>query len=77
MAINMRYAVTRLGGMGVEEVIVDNCRSGDEAADKAYKPGCKIIGVHPAQLDEPAGLKSERRSFASKVAADTAERDAA
>ena len=76
MSVNMRYAVTRMGGMGTEEIIVDGCVSGDEAAAKAFKPGCKIIGVHPAQADEPAGLKSDRRRHVSTVATDIAARDA-
>ena len=76
MAINRRYAVTRMGGMGTEEVIVDDCGSGDEAAAKAFKPGCKIIGVHPAHADEPTGIKTDRRRGVSALAAEIAARDA-
>ena len=73
---NMRYAVTRRGGAGIEEVIVDGCASGDEAALKGYKPGCFVIGVHPAPLNEPEGLKSDRRKGVSTIAADMTARDA-
>ena len=74
--VNKRYAVTRRGGMGIEEVIVDDCNSGDEAAAKAYKPGCMIIGVHPAQLDESPAIKSERRRAAATIADEMTARDA-
>ena len=73
---NRRYAVTRLGGMGVEEIIIEDADSGDDAAVRAYKPGCKIIGVHPAQLDEPAGIKAARRGGVSALAAEMQARDA-
>lgn len=71
----MRYAVTLRGGMGTEERVVE-AATGDEAAAKAYKPGCFVIGVHPAPADESPQLKAERRGHTATIAAEISARDA-
>jgi hypothetical protein len=46
-AKGMPYAVTRRSRKG-EEVVTVQAESGDDAAAKAAKDGCVVVGVHPA-----------------------------